>query len=126
MFLTKKLVLALLAVGVAVCLTACSKNDCVSSGPVSPPLVNDDEYHKQRPIEVSTSIYDDNKSSVYIKVDKLSSTTDMVITELMTKKQKWEEKNPKKRVIAMTVVNNLRIGTFDNYPVIGGLLIHYE
>lgn len=121
MFFAKKLVPALLAVGVSVTFTACEEgNYAAKPNPLTTVTATSDNV-----AEVLTGIYDDNKSTVYVKVDKpFRSQEDAAVAQLMLKKRKWEEKNPNKDVIAMTVITGDAGGY--GHPVVVGLLIHYK
>lgn len=74
--------------------------------------------------EVLTGIYDDNRSTVYVKVDNpyFGRQQDKGVAQLMMKKRKWEEKNPNKKVVAMATVT----GSDGHFAMVVGLLIHYE
>ena len=115
MLFAKKWVLIVLAIGIAVSFIACGNDE---PNPLTTVTADNAD-------EVLTDIYDDNNSTVYIKVDEpYQHEDDATVAKLMIKKRKWEEKNPNKKVVAMTVVTN--DGTINGFSAVIGLLIHYE
>lgn len=76
-------------------------------------------------VEVLMDVYDDEQSTVYIRVGKAKiGEEDASIAEIMAKKSSWERKFPNKKVVAMSIVTG-SVGNY-GYPVVIGLLIHYE
>lgn len=76
-------------------------------------------------VTVAENVYDDQHSTVYLKVDEpKASEEDAAIASLITKKNKWEKQFPNKRIVAMSIVT----GNADNegHLIIIGLLVHYE
>ncbi len=65
-------------------------------------------------------IYDDQQSTVYIKIDT-GGGTDERIKAIMKKKGMWEKQFPNKKIVSISIVA-------DGYRItlISGLLIHYE
>jgi hypothetical protein len=82
----------------------------------------------QSQFSLNGSMYDDQQSSVYIRVaDPVIDGEDKAISEIMAKKAKWELDNPNKHVVAMSVVvGNTNHGVDEHATIVMGLLIHYE
>ena len=71
-------------------------------------------------VEILPNVYDDQQSTVYIKVDNPSLADDSPIVDIITKKAEWERQFPAKKIVAMSVVT----GSTGGFVI--GLLIHYE
>jgi|GEM_PF-6493056 len=70
-------------------------------------------------------VYDDQQSTVFIKVDgRLPGNEETAIVDLIKKKRKWEQQFPTKKIITMSVVAG-SVGIY-GHSVVFGLLIHYE
>ncbi|MDP3093233.1 MAG: hypothetical protein Q8N16_00520 [bacterium] len=80
--------------------------------------------------EVLPNVYDDQQSTVYIRVDDPSDPSwkgergDAAIADIIAKKAEWERQFPDKKVIAMSIVTG-NAGAY-GHPIVVGLLIHYE
>lgn len=81
--------------------------------------------------EVLPDIYDNGQDTVYIKRKRLRlshtiepATEDFAITNIMAKKQQWQNHFPQNKVITMSIVTGDRGGHGLPTPI--GLLIHYE
>ena len=81
-------------------------------------------------VEVLPEVYDDQQSTVYIKVKApIRTKEDIAITEIVNKKRKWCEKFPAKKVITWSIVpgdDQNFFGGMYGFTVVVGLLIHYE
>jgi major membrane immunogen (membrane-anchored lipoprotein) len=76
-------------------------------------------------VEVMNKVYDDQQSTAYIRVNKVSTyEVDIGVADIMIKKKDWEKKFPDKKVVAMSIATGNSGGK--GYPAIVGLLIHYE
>lgn len=74
--------------------------------------------------EVIQHVYDDDKNTVYIKVEKdLYGKEAESLNDIAKKKLNWEEKFPKKKVVVMTIVTG-STDAVSATPI--GLLIQYE
>ena len=76
--------------------------------------------------EVSKNVFDDQQSTLYIRVDNLRpGGADASIADIMTKKKYWEKRFPNKKIVAMSIVTGDEGGYYGR-PIVVGLLIHYE
>jgi len=79
-----------------------------------------------RDLMVLQDIYDDQQNTAYIKVDDSFAGDDRTaIADIMSKKKKWEQQFPTKKLIAMSVVTGKPTFSLQTLAVLG-LLIHYE
>ena len=75
--------------------------------------------------EVLSGVYDDQHSTVYIKVNKAEDVHhNAAIAYVMAMKKTWELQFPTKRIVAMSVVTG--DGGGYGHPMVAGMLIHYE
>jgi hypothetical protein len=76
--------------------------------------------------EVLPDIYDDGQSTIYIKANNpQAGEEDTAVADIMTKKMRWEQQFPTKKVITMSIVTGDG-GALYGYTAVLGLLIHYE
>jgi hypothetical protein len=72
-------------------------------------------------VEVQPDIYEYG-SSVYIRAS--FEDHNKGVLDIMVKKQSWEDLNPDKRIVAMSIVTG-DAGAYGT-PMVAGLLLHYE
>lgn len=77
-------------------------------------------------VEVMPNVYDDSLGNAYIRVDRpTTGKEDAAVAEIITKTNSWQLRFPNKRVVTASVVTG-DSGMGYGYPIVAGLLIHYE
>jgi|GEM_PF-3079134 len=76
--------------------------------------------------EVLPNIFDDGRSTVYIKADRQrTNEADKQLKDILNKKRNWKKQFPDKRVISLSVVTSDN-DSFYGGSLVVGLLIEYE
>ncbi len=74
-----------------------------------------------------TGIYDNEKGTVYLRVNFNNNVPiDPEVMSAIDLMEEWEEKNPNKRIVAMTQITGDEFAEGYGRPVFNGLLIRYE